>query len=67
MTELQQFKAMLERAGIGHGLRHDYNPPGEAVMVETEPDDRDEWCVSEFWFDDEGNLREHTVYKGEEG
>ena len=36
MTELQQFVAMLERAGIGHGTRDDHNPPGTSVQVESE-------------------------------
>ena len=65
MSEFQQFKAMLERSGIGHGLRTDYNPPGTAVQVETDIDDQDGFMVAEFWFDGDGALKEVTCYPGE--
>lgn len=68
MTEYQQFKAMLERSGVGHGLRHDHNPPETAVMVECDDsDDARQWTVCEFVFDDSGRLKTAVSYKGEEG
>lgn len=68
MTELQQLMAMLDRAGIGHGLRHDFNPPGTAVQIESEDScaHRD-WTSTEFWFDDNGVLQTVTSAEGQEG
>lgn len=65
MTEFQQFKAMLERAQIGHGLRHDYNPPGESVLVEA--GDEREFTITEFGFNEDGKLVEVVCYPGEPG
>jgi len=65
VTELQAFIAMLERAGIGHGMRTDHNPPGEAVLVES-GDDPTEFMVTEFGFDADGRLEEVTCYPGDE-
>ena len=67
VSEYQQFKAMLERAGIGHGLRIDYNPAGNAVQVETHTADEGEFVVAEFWFDEDGVLKQVTCYPGEVG
>lgn len=68
MTELQQFTAMLSRAGIGHGLRDDFNPPGTAVQVECDDSsDNREWTVTEFWFDDNGVLQTVEIAEGQEG
>jgi hypothetical protein len=53
MTELKAFLAMLERAGVGHGTRADFNPAGTAVQVEHEDDAE---TVTDWWFDDAGNL-----------
>ena len=71
MTELQQFLAMLTRAGVGHGTRTDYNPPGTAVQVETDHGGGDGggtpgFWVTEFAFDAAGNLTEVESYEGEE-
>ncbi len=65
MTELQQFKAMLTRAGIGHGLRTDYNPAGESVQVEAGEDEKD-FTVAEFNFDADGKLVAVVCYPGEQ-
>ncbi len=64
VTELRQFVAMLSRAGVGHGLRHDHNPPGTAVQVETGESESD-FMVTEFAFDGEGKLTEVVSYPGE--
>lgn len=66
MTECQQFIAMLTRAGIGHGLRHDFDPNGTAVQVEIEDEEgtRSGFRIAEFGFDSEGNLREIVTYPG---
>jgi hypothetical protein len=65
-TELQQFKAMLGRAGVGHGTRHDYNPPGEAVQVECDDsDDSRQWTVCEFVFGEDGKLQTAICYEGQ--
>lgn len=58
MTELQLFLKMLDRAGIGHGLRYDYNPPGTAVQVEHEDDDN---TTTDWWFNEAGELEEIYV------
>jgi hypothetical protein len=66
MNEYQQFKAMLERAGIGHGLRHDYNPDGESVQVEHDDEDaKHGWMVTDWSFDADGKLVSVTMYEGE--
>lgn len=53
-TELDNFLAMLTRAGIGHGKRVDYNPEGIGIQVECENGN-----VSTDWrFDSKGILRE---------
>lgn len=53
MTEKQQFTAMLNRAGVGHGFRTDHQPPGETVMVQIEnEDDSGVWHEVEFFFDE---------------
>lgn len=51
VTELKAFLAMLERAGIGHGTRIDYDPPGTAVQVE-----HSEQLTIDWWFDQYGKL-----------
>ena len=53
MNEKQAFLAMLERAGIGHGIRHDYNPPGTAVQVEHEDANL---TTTDWLFDVDGKL-----------
>ncbi len=53
MTELQRFLAMLDRAGIGHGTRQDFNPDGTAVQVEHEDDEE---TITDWRFDADGNL-----------
>lgn len=55
-TELQQFIAMLTHAGIGHGTREDYDPPGTGVQVEH-PSDDELLVVTDWWFDKDGRLR----------
>lgn len=50
-TEQQQFLAMLDRAGIGHGTRDDHDPPGTGVQVE-----HDEDGVTDWLFDKDGKL-----------
>jgi hypothetical protein len=65
-TEYDQFIAMLRRANIGHGLRHDLQPEGVAVMVECDPDPDGNWWITEFGFDPEGKLTEVSTYEGEE-
>lgn len=62
MTELQQFKAMLERAWIGHGLRHDSG--GTTVLVES-GENEIEFMITEFFFDVEGKLEKVQCYPGE--
>ncbi len=64
MNELKSFVAMLKRAGIGHGIRHDYNPPGTAVMVES-GEEEIEFMVTEFAFDADGNLTKVQSYPGD--
>lgn len=66
VSELQAFQKMLERAGVGHGLRFDYNPPGTAVMVESGENEM-EFMVTEFGFDADGRLKEVASYPGEVG
>ena len=66
MSELKALLAMLERAGIGHGTRHDYNPAGTAVQVETGESEAN-FTVTEFAFDAAGNLTEVVSYPGEAG
>lgn len=61
MTHKEQFVQMLNHSGIGYGIRYDYNPSGTAVRVEHE---EDELGVSEWWFDDEGNLSSATMSLG---
>lgn len=51
MNELQAFMAMLARAGIGHGSRIDYNPPGTSVLVEHDGE-----TVVDWHFDSGGKL-----------
>jgi hypothetical protein len=51
MSELKAFLAMLERAGIGHGTRQDYNPEGTGVQVEDY-----DGTVTDWWFDADGKL-----------
>ena len=58
MTELQTFLAMLNRAGIGYGMRDDFNPPGTGVMVHHGDDDR---RITEWWFDEAGELKDATT------
>jgi hypothetical protein len=66
VTEYRQFMAMLDRAGIGHGLREDRATAVRAVMVETGDDD--DPMVTEFWFDAAGNLMQQVpCYASEEG
>jgi hypothetical protein len=65
-SELIAFVAMLERAGIGHGMRADYDPPGTAVMVET-GDGEGEFTITEFGFDGDGKLTDVVSYPGDQG
>lgn len=69
MSEQQAFLAMLTRAGIGHGTRVDYNPPGLAVQVEHEDDEGSKhgFRVTEWAFDAEGKLTEVVIHEGEIG
>jgi hypothetical protein len=66
MTELQQLRAMLERAGTGHGLRYNYNPSGTSVLVETDEDENG-FQLTEFCFGADGVLQSVTSYPGEVG
>ena len=68
MNELKTFIAMLDRAGVGYGTRQDYSPPGESVLVEhpVEGTESDFW-VSDWSFDEDGNLIDVAHYKGEVG
>jgi hypothetical protein len=69
MSELQQLLAMLSRAGIGHGRRTDWSPPGESgesVQVET-GENETEFMVTEFGFDADGKLVTVVCYPGETG
>lgn len=69
MTELQQLIAMLTRAGIGHGRRHDWPTEGTAVQVE-ESDEYgpcDPPMVTEFLFDKDGRLVSTGCYEHEPG
>lgn len=60
-TELQLFLAMLTRAGIGHGKRHDFNPPRTAVQVEHGV----EVCEETDWlFDESGMLKDVILCEG---
>lgn len=65
-TELQQLKDMLDRAGVGHGLRIDYSPPGTAVQIESD-DTADDDYEAEFWFDKDGRLKRVSCYEAERG
>lgn len=65
MTDREQFEAMLDRAGLGYGLRDDtnahpdYMPVGWAVQVEdpgATGDGNDEGPTIDFHFDVEGRL-----------
>jgi hypothetical protein len=68
MTELKAFLKMLERSGVGHGIRQDYNPPGTAVLVEHPDDDNETgFWVTDWAFDDAGNLTDISHYRGEPG
>lgn len=60
MSELEQFLAMLDHAGIGHGIRNDHNPPGTGVQVEHENDDH---TATDWWFDADGKLVNVYVYE----
>lgn len=66
MSEMKSLLEMLSRAGIGHGLRRDYSPPGDAVLVEADGDDGG-WVSVEFAFDKSGKLKGVTAHPGEEG
>lgn len=66
MTELQQFLAMLRRAGVGHSTRRDYTPDGTAVLVET-GEGETELMVTEFAFDAAGRLVGVECYPGDAG
>ncbi len=59
MSELQSFLAMLERAGLGHGTRRDFNPDGTAVQVEHE--DTEGEVTTDWRFDARGDLISVTV------
>jgi hypothetical protein len=63
MTDLQMFTDMLTRAGIGHGLQHDYDPPGTSVQVEEDNAE----MVADFNFDSDGTLKSVICYEHEEG
>ena len=65
-SELQQLVATLDRAGVGYGRRHDHNPPGEAVQIESGESERD-FYVTEFAFDADGRLTGVTCSPGETG
>lgn len=68
MSELEMFTRMLDRTGIGYGTRLDHSPPGTSVQVEHPVDDADnEWWVSEWSFDEAGQLTEVSHYQGEPG
>jgi hypothetical protein len=68
MTELRQFKEMLDRIGAGYGLRSDYNPPGESVQVEHPDEDNETgFWVTEWTFDQSGSLTSMGHYRGEPG
>jgi hypothetical protein len=66
MTELQQFLAMLDRAGVGYGRRTDHNPTGGSVLVET-GENETEFMVTEFGFDADGKLKAVVCYPGDVG
>jgi len=66
MSELRQFLSMLDRAGIGYGTRHDYNPDGTAVMVESGESEED-FQITEFGFNSDGQLETVICYQGEVG
>lgn len=61
------FIDMLERAGVGHGRRQDYNPDGESVQVEHPHAGDHGFTVSDWQFDAEGKLLRVEPYEGEEG
>lgn len=63
-TEKAAFVAMLCRAGIGHGLRIDHDPPGESVQVENDGDDSRP-MLTEFQFGAAGELASVHCYKYE--
>ena len=65
-TDQRAFLAMIERAGVGHGLRDDFRPPGTAVQIETENGDGDVTTV-EFWFDESGRLKTVHCYESDLG
>jgi hypothetical protein len=60
MTELAAFVAMLERAGVGHGLRYDFDPDGVSVQVEHEDGGK---TITDWLFDKGGNLIDVVVCK----
>ncbi len=66
MTEKQVLLAMLTRAGIGHGMRTDWNPAGESVQVENDADD-ERLMITEFAFDEAGALKSVHCYEHQEG
>jgi hypothetical protein len=67
-TEHKQFVAMLERSGVGHGLRYDWDPDSVAVMVESDNEGYgDGFTVTEFQFAPDGQLTGATSYPGEVG
>lgn len=66
MTDLQQLTAMLDRAGVGYGVRYDWDPDSSAVQITTGESER-QFTVTEFGFDDSGSLTEVASYPGEPG
>lgn len=68
MTEKQVFLKMLDRIGAGYGTRDDVDPPGTSVQVEHPVEDSEtEFYVSEWTFNDNGELVNLHHYKGEPG
>ena len=70
MSEKEAFLKMLDRAGIGHGLREHFdteeqNPGGTAVQVEHLTEDNAGFYVTEWGFSPNGFLLTVEHYEGE--
>lgn len=61
MNEYQQLKTMLERSGTGFGLG-----PGNSIQVEGDAGES-QWGISNFEFDEQGQLINVSIVQGEEG
>jgi len=54
VAEIEQLKAMLNRAVVGYGIRNDFSPPRTALQVEC----LNSRAITDWLFDSDGRLSE---------